>query len=53
MNLARVALLLANINNVLFTVYVYDLGKLTESFTTLTLLVTIVYLGLAIAASMQ
>ena len=50
-NLARVALMLANINNVFYIVFIYNLHRLTMFFTNWTLIVTAIYLGVAIAAS--
>ena len=50
-NFLRVALLLANVNNVLFIVYIYNLHRLTMFFTNWTLVTTCIYLVVAILAS--
>ena len=50
-NLARVALLLANVNNVLFIVWLYNLHRLRMFFTNWTLVTTCIYLAVAICAS--
>jgi hypothetical protein len=49
-NLVRLALLLANVNNVLLIIYIYNLHRLTMFFTNWTLLITCIYLAVAIAA---
>ena len=50
-NLLRLVLLLINLGNVVFIVYIYNLHRLTMFFTNWTLVTTAIYLGVAIAAS--
>ena len=49
--LLRIMLLLLNLNNVLFIIYVYGLGRLSLYFTNWTLLMTCIYLGVATVVS--
>jgi len=50
-NLFRIALMLANLNNILLIVYLYNFHRLLKFFTNWTIIVTVIYFGFAITAS--